>query len=669
MASGSITSDALYPFVIANRSGSQMNPLNAKIYRCKIYESELIHDFVPAKRDEDNIVGLLDLIDVHFYEGDGTGSFGAGPEVAEEGTPILPSEYQQVEYIDEINPGPGEPSEHNRMMIGPSVEFTKIEAKVNVSGSGSSGGIIFSHGEEGYWYNTYQGESNHVFTQDPVPLTENVWTIMTLESQEVQRSFKTAGWADPINYWCPQHIKIEYIKTYNGSVLTCDLVPCYRTEDKEPGMYDILNNEFYTNVGPTPFDYGDDVISKESYPPEDTNRNYNECAQAEIPSYYYQLNYIESNSYQLLNTKVKGSATLELTTKFNRFTGAYQYFGYGLEDGEYYAITPDRKYAGTDIVAGNVDKLIISYGDEEENVTNVNINGADVFSYPMIDVSEKELKISGAGQNTACRQLIYGAKVRQRGVLVRDFVPAMLKDTMQAGLYDLVSQRFFTSETQYDFLRGGSPFDGINKNHINVFCNRGDDTYKIKNTTISSYKVYSGRTIVRDLVSVIRNSDSKPGLYDLVTKQFFVNETEFELQAGKQVLHILDEGRIVKEPTYNEEGEVVYKCSICGHEIHEKTERTSYKVTFLPNSGEITSVQIFESNDPTKYTNSLVGYTRNQNTYNYSKFNASIIFAVPNSSSKEYEIIPTSGTAEKLSGGRYRITGISGDTYVRIIEK
>lgn len=44
----------------------------------------------------------------------------------------------------------------------------------------------------------------------------------------------------------------------NG-VLTNELVPCYRKSDNEVGLYDIVNNQFYTNQGSGTFIKGADV--------------------------------------------------------------------------------------------------------------------------------------------------------------------------------------------------------------------------------------------------------------------------------------------------------------------------------------------------------------------------------------------------------------------------
>lgn len=51
--------------------------LSAKLYSCKIYDNDLlIRDFIPVKNDQDQ-VGLYDLVNEQFYANAGTGAFGA----------------------------------------------------------------------------------------------------------------------------------------------------------------------------------------------------------------------------------------------------------------------------------------------------------------------------------------------------------------------------------------------------------------------------------------------------------------------------------------------------------------------------------------------------------------------------------------------------------------
>lgn len=53
-------------------------------------------------------------------------------------------------------------------------------------------------------------------------------------------------------------LKIYEYKTYNNSDVVQDFIPCYRKSDNEIGMYDTVNNKFYTNQGTGTFKKGND---------------------------------------------------------------------------------------------------------------------------------------------------------------------------------------------------------------------------------------------------------------------------------------------------------------------------------------------------------------------------------------------------------------------------
>lgn len=48
-------------------------------------------------------------------------------------------------------------------------------------------------------------------------------------------------------------------KIYQNDNLVRDLIPCYRKSDYKPGLYDLVNDVFYTNVGSGEFYKGPDV--------------------------------------------------------------------------------------------------------------------------------------------------------------------------------------------------------------------------------------------------------------------------------------------------------------------------------------------------------------------------------------------------------------------------
>lgn len=54
--------------------------------------------------------------------------------------------------------------------------------------------------------------------------------------------------------------KIYFYKYYDNDILLQKLIPCYRKSDGEIGMYDVVNNEFYTNTGTGNFTKGSDII-------------------------------------------------------------------------------------------------------------------------------------------------------------------------------------------------------------------------------------------------------------------------------------------------------------------------------------------------------------------------------------------------------------------------
>ena len=53
--------------------------------------------------------------------------------------------------------------------------------------------------------------------------------------------------------------KLYSLKLYDNGTLTRDFVPCYRKSDFEVGLYDLVNDVFYTNQGTGAFTKGGDV--------------------------------------------------------------------------------------------------------------------------------------------------------------------------------------------------------------------------------------------------------------------------------------------------------------------------------------------------------------------------------------------------------------------------
>jgi hypothetical protein len=52
---------------------------------------------------------------------------------------------------------------------------------------------------------------------------------------------------------------IYYCQIYDNDILVRDFVPCYRKADNKPGLYDLVNDVFYTNAGSGEFIVGGNV--------------------------------------------------------------------------------------------------------------------------------------------------------------------------------------------------------------------------------------------------------------------------------------------------------------------------------------------------------------------------------------------------------------------------
>lgn len=54
-------------------------------------------------------------------------------------------------------------------------------------------------------------------------------------------------------------MRLYYCRLYDNGTLVRNFIPCYRKSDNVVGLYDIVNNQFYTNAGTGTFTYGNEI--------------------------------------------------------------------------------------------------------------------------------------------------------------------------------------------------------------------------------------------------------------------------------------------------------------------------------------------------------------------------------------------------------------------------
>ena len=267
----------IYMFV-SNYVDNKINgPMKARCKEVKWYNEndKLVRHFVPCYRNNDNEIGMYDLVLGEFYTNQGEGEFVKSYN--------LPSEYQQVEYIQTTGTQYIDSKVPLRSGLKIIVDWVYKDA---VSGNSYTGGHIDSPGNR--WLIGSQRSNTYFFAVG----TGNVPTEFTLGNRDVIEAY----WEDKNSYFIcngvrstkynyqmyalaeeptytyymgavnrtgnaslyPQLIIYDW-KFYQDDVLIRDFVPCYRKSDGEIGMYDLVNGVFYTNNGTGVFLTGEEV--------------------------------------------------------------------------------------------------------------------------------------------------------------------------------------------------------------------------------------------------------------------------------------------------------------------------------------------------------------------------------------------------------------------------
>ena len=277
----------------ANENGNVLSKSLMTLYSCKIYDNDiLIRNFIPCYRKSDSVVGLYDIVNDVFYTNSGTGTFSKGANVV--GYWIkgkvwikasIPQKYQEVEYIE---------SDGNQIIDLGILGKDNITSIYDIQFNTSPHRQLMGWGGDGneYWgvnaSGSYElGGIRSVEDNDPTQRTTATWNYEYSPHNDqlhcINDNFDIA--IDASNSTFPQDISIKHLCLFNigtwppfQSQYGCScklygldiiqggfnplmhLVPCYKKSNNEIGLYDTLNDIFYTNgFSGTPFTKGPDI--------------------------------------------------------------------------------------------------------------------------------------------------------------------------------------------------------------------------------------------------------------------------------------------------------------------------------------------------------------------------------------------------------------------------
>lgn len=264
----------------------------SRLFSFKLYTggSNLVRDYVPCYRKEDNVVWLYDLVTNEFYTNSWSWSFTRWDNVEYS----LPKEYSEVYYIQSrwtqyidtwfiTNP-------NTKARVD--FQFTSLVKSANCfwnTGSWpSSSWAVFNWylwdsawkfkfwianwlWTDGVWNNPVMNSDTNrhtfewknwkatIYTCNPVTSVSTVTSVNTVKTitQSCSHSSLLFAWRDPdVNAPAGQcSWKLYWCTIFESEVMVRNFIPCIRKKDKKPWLYDFVTKRFFVNAWTGEFTY------------------------------------------------------------------------------------------------------------------------------------------------------------------------------------------------------------------------------------------------------------------------------------------------------------------------------------------------------------------------------------------------------------------------------
>ena len=465
--------------------GSESNKLFAsgKIYSAKISKgNKLIGDFIPVLRKSDNKPGMYDFVSGQFFTNLGTGAdftYETYPKllptskvrlIQTGGYDVIDDLYKRVDYLESTG----------TQYIDTGIDSTDVDT-------------IF---ESTFAKRTIQSSSNYLYGADSILTgTQNGKIAFTTIPAVTETFYKTR-----LEYTVGQNRKIyvndEYIgeasnyhavfrirlfslmasqQTYSDFMiketkitmegkLVRHFIPVIRISDNKPGMYDKVTRTFFTNAGTGEFLYPTPTYVK----PIKTRY----VAGGYVASIYKPLQYLQSDGTQYIDTGVNVNDDNKYNWRFKIKKYTSSTTGWRLDGSAYNgenAIYVGIRDAGTFVYGiGNDTYTNIGASVNVPYVYDLNIpsdyykiteeDGTDIVNITTLtkgtNFNSTGLNLwlfgySGEARRYAGR--IYFANIYNNGVLVRDLIPVLRILDNKPGMYDKVTNTFFTNAGTGEF--------------------------------------------------------------------------------------------------------------------------------------------------------------------------------------------------------------------------
>lgn len=246
-----------------------------------------------------------------------------------------------------------------------------------------------------------------------------------------------------------------------------DLIPCYRKQDSKPGMYDLASDTFFVNQGSREFDIGPDVIDSISPLMVAWRQAMMSQKQPRLPIEYQEVPFIIGQGKQYIDTGYVLNSECRVQGR--------------------YSVYRDKTELG---------KVMALFGARDSDYNNA-FAMFNVTSAPRIDY----------GKTLITHSFSY-VLINNRSVVDFD---------LNAGIATVNGSTYAFADSLKPFTCPSTAmiFAAHTGDTIDTRCPKGEIVY-LKITDENG-------TVVRDMIPCYRKSDNKPGMFDLVNKQFYTS--------------------------------------------------------------------------------------------------------------------------------------------------
>lgn len=446
----------------------------AKLWRCKcIQNGSLIRDFIPAMRNSDGVIGLIDVVNNVFYTNAGSGYFLCN--------------YSYLGYIQSSG------SQYIDTGISPTSD-TEVEIAFTPTGGLTENAILGSTwATNGYFLMFFQNKirwhsggsvvdiGSYNIGDKVVCHCANNYIIVNGVRYSIAGGSNTTNniiLLGDMGYNINKRGigKLEYAKIWSGSSLVRDFVPC--NYGGLIGLFDKVTSTFYSNAGSGTFTAGYKGGS------------------------YQWLDYIQSSGTQYINTGLAENSVYGLRMVFEvpSYATAWQSLVSGTLDTGFTVGTRNTnttgfyiRLRGDEII--NADSLLS--GKSELLIKNgaISVNGTQKATYTAGQLSAKTGNMYIFANNDLNRYgnmklyelEFYGSD----GSILKSFVPCV-SPSGKVGLYDKINKRFYGNNGTGNFIAGTTKESlplynrWIQTSSPNVAANAGTG-FKAINTSWTNY--------------------------------------------------------------------------------------------------------------------------------------------------------------------------------------